>query len=507
MGQLLFNYKKSVFDNLIYNIQSQKDLYYAIGARSVADPIGTIPTTNLDVYSSQFLIQHQLEFGKQLYITDISGVVKNIRWAANTVYDQYDDQDTALFDKNFYVITDPEVDGGNRHVFKCLSNANGAPSTLKPDIIQSNWFEKVDGYRWKYMYSITQQDFDRWGTTYFAPVIANTTIQATALESSGIDYIKIENKGLGYITHNDGVIRSVTNTTCVQIDTSAAIDNDFYRDCSIYMFNTLNQTGQIKEISTYVSNTSGKWCKLRSPANTSIISPGLTSYKISPTVKIMGDYLNPAYAYSVVSNNSIDDIVLIDRGEGYSHAQIKIFANTAYGSGAVARAVVGPPGGHGSKPEAELGIRGISFNIKFANTEGYIMPITGSYSAVGIIRNPKMSSNSTLVLNQPSFSQILKAYVSGGTTFTLNEQVIGQTSGSIGIVYTSNTSVIWMTGDKLFINGEKIIGQTSNSQCTIQVFDKGQVWSKDLDVLYINNINKVQRSPTQSETFKIILEV
>ena len=82
----------------------------------------------------------------------------------------------------------------------------------------------------------------------------------------------------------------------------------------------------------------------------------------------------------------------------------------------------------------------------------------------------------------------------------------GSNSGAEGIVYHSNTSVIWLTGDKNFQN-ETIKSKSSNTSTNIVINTKGDLYSKDLDVLYVYNSSQVTRVETQKETFKFIVEI
>lgn len=500
MGKILNNFRFDLVDNFIQS----NNIYYAFAADSTGSPFAKVEDNSIN--SSQNYLAYSMQFGKKITDSDIKPVIKKITWEYDTLYDMYDDKDIDLSTKNYYVMTPPIISGGFRHVFKCLDNNNKANSLQMPDVIQSLPFKKSDGYIWKYMYTIEEADYNKWATEEFIPIIANTEIKETAYQG-GIDKIVIDNSGMNYITFHQGIIRSVVNSSLLQIDHTASTDNDFYNLSSIYLFNTTNQTGQLREIVNYTSNSSGKWIDLKTSANTSLITAGLTQYIISPTVKIIGDGDRPAKAYSLVANNQISDIIIIDSGQNYSYSSVKISANNAYGSLCSARAIIPPIGGHGYMTEAELNIKGYSINIQFNGSENGVIQTIGDYSTIGILKNPYQSANSSNIFQSNSFNQILKTSISSNTVFEDGETVIGTSSLAEAIVFHSNSSSLWLTGDKHFSNNEIIVGQTSGLSTAININTIGDIYSKKLDILYYHNIPMINRSISQKETYKILIAV
>ena len=73
--------------------------------------------------------------------------------------------------------------------------------------------------------------------------------------------------------------------------------------------------------------------------------------------------------------------------------------------------------------------------------------------------------------------------------------------------HSSNDTIIFVT-DKfgIFNNGNTIIGNTSGAEATITAQWPGDVVPGSGKVLYIENIDAITRSSSQSETFKIIVE-
>ena len=160
--------------------------------------VQTVRQTNVNSYRNMII-------GKKMNEDDIVFMVNRHDWVEGTVYTMYDDEQQDIYDKNFYVTVD-EV--AYKHVYKCLFNNNGAPSTSKPlfkdakydaDLFVSgdDYYETTDGYQWKYLYSIDSTLFSKFASEKFIPIQANTTIQENA-RSGAIDAIRVISAGKNY---------------------------------------------------------------------------------------------------------------------------------------------------------------------------------------------------------------------------------------------------------------------------------------------------------------------
>lgn len=509
MGNLLPNYKKSIIDEIVYSISSNTSQYYMFASNPIPYS-GNTPPVNQDDYSNLFVNDWQMLFGKRISNTDIVPIIINNVWNANLVYSSYDNNTNNMFDS--YVVTQPDIVGGSYNIYKCIDNANGSLSTAIPDQIQPTSFQKSDGYIWRYLTSISSSVYNKFATSAYIPLVVNSAIVASAYNYSGVEVIKIRDGGQGYSSYHDGVVRSVVNNSLIQIEPTASIDNDFYTKNSIYIYNNALATSQLKTVSKYVSNSSGNWIYLDSSANTTNIIPTVTQYKISPRVLINSDGDTPPIAYSVVNtfSNSISNIVIIDVGNGISRANTSIVSNTIYGVGANVYCVVPPPGGHCSNPISELGVKGYCIATTFANSEGNALPTNITYNKIGLIKNiNSLQANNTKGsrYSTNTFNQVLVANVSPSTTYTVGDIVTGLTSNAIGTVAFSNSSVVYLTGDKKFISGEYLNSSDNTKSAIININRIGDIYTKDLFPLYVQNIDNVTRSASQNESFKIIIQV
>ena len=159
------------------------------------------PTPNTNI-SSVYDIWKNMIGGKRITGADIRHVVQRNNWSANTSYNAYDNLNNDLYNENniFFVVTD------EYNVYKCISNANGAFSTVKPNYVNSGMGSKLaDGYVWKYMYSINSSEQLSYITNEYMPVktlesddgSVQWDVQTDAVEG-GIYSIVITNPGSGY---------------------------------------------------------------------------------------------------------------------------------------------------------------------------------------------------------------------------------------------------------------------------------------------------------------------
>lgn len=522
MGKILPSYKKAIVEEIVDNVYANTSHYYAFAANPVAYP-GSTPEISNEDYNTNFINNWQMLFGKKIFSSEIVPVISKKTWASGQTYDRYDNtSNTLISNNNFYVVSPPAVIGGNYNIYKCIDNANSATSTVDPGSIgsptQASTFQTNDGYKWRYMYSITEYNNDRFTSEDYVPVYTSATISATAASYSGVEVVMITNAGSGYTSYTNGVIRSVQNSTIIQIENYSSSSDNFYVNSAIYIYNTVEATSQIRTVTDYVANSSGKFIFVANtkPFEITKITSGITQYLISPAVVFETDGDSDPKAYSLVNtaNYSISNVVMLDIGTNITWANVKI--QSGYGSGANVYAIVPPPGGHGYDPVTELNAKGLAIAFNFANTEGATIPTANIlYNKIGIIKNP-YALNSNLVtgtiskgdqFTSDTFNQLTRGTVSPATTFTIGNFVLGVNSGARGIVVFSNTSQVYISGDKYFINNEGLANSSGSYVCNIAITHIGDIYTKDLKPIYIDNINNVNRANTQTEVFKLTIEI
>jgi hypothetical protein len=89
----------------------------------------------------------------------------------------------------------------------------------------------------------------------------------------------------------------------------------------------------------------------------------------------------------------------------------------------------------------------------------------------------------------------------------VGEQLVGQSSKARGTVAFSNSTVVYLTGDKTFANAEYVISSNTNQTTQIIINTLGDIYTKDLSPIYIQNIIDVTRNSSQTEKYKLIVEI
>lgn len=517
MGNLLSYYKKSVFDEIANNISSNTSQYYVFASNPI-EYIDDVPILKTDNYSSIFEFDWNMMFGKKVKVTDVMPVIKKNIWTANTVYDKYDNTSEEIYTKdNYYVITTPNTNGGYYNVYKCINNANGAPSTKKPELVQDRPFETEDKYEWRYITSISSNIFDKFSTENYAPIYANSALST----ESGVDSVVVYDEGSNYVNYySGGLVVGISNTTVIKIDKNSSGDaisdqSNFYANSTLFIYNPTNASPQIRTIKKYEIVTNGNNSEKRihvyenEPLNVTLINPGSTRFSISPRVVFETDGTSQPLAISTVNpvTNTISSVKVYERGSDITWANVSITSRD--GAGAKSYAVISPPGGHGKDPAAELNIKGFCVSFSFLKDEDNKIPTNVKYNKIGLIKNPYVANSTNgktdTKYSSNTFNTLLKANVTN--EFTQGEIVVGKESKARGIVAFSNSSQIFLTGDKKFKNNEIITGINTGVESKITITSRGDIYTKDIGPLYVQNINNVTRQNNQSESFKLIIKL
>ena len=130
---------------------------------------------------------------KRILSSNISRVIPRHDWTSGTIYSVYDSNDPTLLNRPFYVFT------SESRVYKCIWNNGGTQSTVQPTGTGISNIETVDGYIWKYMYTVSSSDAVQFVTPSWIPVVTDPAISAGAVDGS-VDFIQLTDGGSGYTT-------------------------------------------------------------------------------------------------------------------------------------------------------------------------------------------------------------------------------------------------------------------------------------------------------------------
>ena len=177
-------------------------------SRTEAQGSDTAPPTPIDSNYEEFNTFNDLLAAKKVTSSEISIAIPRRNWTTGTTYDYYrhdyghfvtgstssvqtaNSGATTLFDSNFYVLTD------DFNVYKCLDNNSDAASTVKPSGTSTSILSTGDGYKWKYMYTLSASQQTNFLSTDFMGVATNSTVSSAAVDGA-VNVVKIKTAGSG----------------------------------------------------------------------------------------------------------------------------------------------------------------------------------------------------------------------------------------------------------------------------------------------------------------------
>ena len=176
-------------------------------ARTDNEGSDTAPLTPADNRNAQSFPFDDLLAAKRITSSDVTFAVPRRNWATGTTYDIYrhdygeritgtttaqtsNSGVSTLFDANFYVLTTA------RNVYKVLDNNGNSASTVEPTGTATTVLTTGDGYKWKYMYTLSASQQANFLSTDFMAVATDSTVSSAAVDGA-IDIVKIKTPGSG----------------------------------------------------------------------------------------------------------------------------------------------------------------------------------------------------------------------------------------------------------------------------------------------------------------------
>jgi hypothetical protein len=419
--------------------------YYLFIGRSEPWANDTSPDTPYDnQYSTHFDAYQKMQSMKLIADNDVSYAAVRNQWTSGTTYDEYDDRDTSLESRKYFVITD------NNNVYICLKS--GGSSNVSPDvggIVTSGIidFTASDGYIWKYLFTLSSDASTKFLTSAFVPVT--------------------------YLSTNPG---STADT---------ALQNQW---------------------DVQSNATNGAIYNIK-------VTDGGSGYTGTPTVTLYGNGGGGFAATAVVTGSVVTGIHISNYGSGFSEANIVISGGG--GSGATARAVLGPIGGFGADPRIDLRSHYVAMNSRLVYADGsgdFI--IDNDFRQIGIIKDPYLHGTTTIA-TADTLSTTKSLTVATGGTFAMDSEIEGLTSTAKALVdyYDSVNGIIRYhqtedTGFKTFTTSDfvRVVGGAGAGK-SVTAVNSAEVAKYSGEVLFLENRTPVSRSADQIETIKLVLEL
>jgi len=429
------------------------------------------PLTPVDSVSQEFHTFDDLLAAKRVTTTDVSVVIPRRNWATGTVYDYYrhdyghyvtgstsslvtaDSGATALYDATFYVLN------SNNNVYKCLDNNSGANSTVEPTGTSTSTLSTADGYKWKYMYSLSAAQQTNFLSTDFMAVATNSTV-AAANTAGAIDIVKIKTAGSGGTdgTHTGIAIKGDGSSGTVSVTVSS---------------------GVVTAVTVTAGGTGYTYGYIR---NADIVSAGATSLTGSELDVIIGpkgghgeNALIELGGYFVMLNTNFEAGETANSGDfttANDFRRVALMRDIESGSSAATATTL-----RGTKA-----ILVTSPSGDFTVDEEINQATTG---AVGKVVEWD-SSNNILYYIQTRFNDEGVDANGNLTAFSGTNTITGQSSGVTATPSSSTTTV----DSIVFTSG----------------YNSGEIDEDTGDVLYIENRSPITRAADQTENVKLIIE-
>ena len=428
------------------------------------------PLTPVDSIGDEFYHFDDLLAAKRVTSSDVSIAIPRRNWATGTVYDYYrhdygnritggtttqaaNSGATNLFDATFYVMS------STFNVYKVLDNNGNAASTVEPTGTSTSILTTGDGYKWKYMYTLSASQQANFLSTDFMAVATNSTVSSAAVDGA-INIVKIKTAGSG---GTNGTHASVP----IRGDGSSGV-------CSVTV-----SGGAVTAVTVTTPGTGYTFAYIR---NADIVSAGATSLSgaeldviIEPkgghgfnAIKELGGFfvmMNTNFEAGETSNsgdfttaNDFRKVTLMrDINSGGSAATATTLRNTK------AILLTGSPGTFTVDEEINQATTGaVGKVVEFDSTNNILYYIQTRFNDEGVDSNGNLTA------------------FSGANTIT------GQSSSVTATPSTSSTTV----DSVVFTSG----------------YNAGEINADTGDIMYIENRSPITRAADQTENVKLIIE-
>lgn len=436
---------------------------------------------------------------KRINAVDTCFAAPRYDWTSGTVYTKYSVSDP-YYNGKFYVLTE------DFNVYLCLDNGDGVPSTVKPTGISTSSFTTHDGYKWKYLYSVSASDALRFLTQNYLPVKFLTSDDGSnqwavqqAAKNGSIEVVDVVSGGSNYVFFNGSVVSATTSS--ITLSSLASTTDNIYNGYVVYIKSGAG-AGQFFTITSYVGSTrtatiSGSFSVVPDSTSTAIVSPKINI--VDPTGSAF-------FAYCEGTGGIINNVVVVNSGMSYSNPIVTVTGNV--GSGVSLHLNPSPKGGHGANPIHDLFAHNIIMNTRLTGTESDTFFVGNEFRTLGIILDPLLNSGDPATATVYDLTTKMAATASSGT-FNADEIIVGQTSGAQAYIVNSGS----YTAIRIIpISGTFLAGETIRSNITLSTAVVGSVTTPNVrknsgQIIYVENRNPITRSNDQQEDIKFVVKL
>ena len=471
---------------------------------------------------------------KKIASADVAHIVPRHTWTSGTTYTAWDSDDSAIYDKAFYVVT------SEYKVYKCISSP-GTQSTVEPTHINTDPTAESDTYKWKYMYTVSVTDAEKFLTISYLPVRTEPTVSTSTGGNGGTSSVTVtltaanEYIVAGMLVTGSGITAGDTvaaiDGVTLTLSTARAVANGttltFGRLADTDV-NYANQTAQINSANTSLTAVAG--------IERYEVTAGGSGYTSAPDVIVRGDGTN-ALAIATVSGGAVTAITVssagsgteANKGDGYTVADLLIGSVTSGGgTSAAGRAIITPSGGHGIDPVKELGAFYVAVNSQLSGSEGGDLTVGNDFRQISLIKKPQnfgtdVTATATTLRARKALVLASAGSVSG---FAVDQVISGSSSGAKAYLVeidTTNKVLYYVQNSKTgyadFVSGDTITGTLPSGGSSVLNTTSGTTWYGQAtngygpevkmnsgQLLFLENRDAINRSSSQIEDIKLIIE-
>ena len=515
------NFKEDVASSSVYVAIGKSDVW----SNSTSDTTDTTPFTPLDTIDDIAGAYQQMIGMKKVTAGEVSHIVNRHTWKGDIAYHAWDSDDATIYDKAFYVIT------SEFKVYKCIKAGAGA-SLVEPVHINTQPTAESDGYIWKYMYTVTVVDAERFLTNSYMPVVTlgyptTATVNGATSSVTGVT-LSAANADIkaGQLVTGAGISGSVTvaaiSGVTLTLSSAQSVSDAGTLTFGRFATTDVNYANQTAQINSKAHANAGGIERIE-------ITNAGQDYSSKPTVTITGDGTGATVAAAQVtmagsgSSQTVSAITLTAKGTDYNVVDITISGGG--GSLATARAVISPPNGHGTDPVSELGAFFVAINTQLSGSEGGDLTVGQDFRQISLIKNPQNFGSDAIASASTLRARRSLRLASGAsmTGFAVDQVLVGSSSGAKAYVVeidTSNKVVYYYQNNKTgfgnFVSGDTVTGtlpnggsaalNTSDAFGTVANGYGSEVKRNSGQLIFLENRDPINRSSSQIEDIKLIVE-
>lgn len=487
-------------------------LYLGIGRSQPWTSEGSPDVPNVSP-EDELSARHGIQSVKK--ITDWAYCVPRYDWASGNTYVAYDDDDADLADKQFYVFNT-----SNFAVYVCLKAGSGTSTVQPTGTSTAVPTAGGDGYIWKYLYTITAGQSNKFLTEDYLPVFRDSAVAAAAVNGA-IHRIEIVSGGSGYGSAPSVAITGdgTGATATASISGGAVTGITITAVGSGYTYARVTVSGGSPSVAASLRAVIAPKAMGRQLLSVDTDAAGATYTNTTANATIEGDGYDGVISVTT-TGGAISAASVTTQGYNYTYARATLpVEEFGEGNGAAALTVnfTGPKGGFGYDPVLDLKANYVMIHTTLTGAEGSgDFFVDTSFRQIVLLKNPLDLESGGEAFTATTGKALPSIDVDVGGTWVVDDIIQGGSSGARGYIasYDSVNERIFYyqdetTGFGTFTNGETLTavsgGTSTGTASTVGVIAP-EVDRYSGEMLYLENRVAINRDTAQTEDLKLVIK-